>query len=127
WAVQRYIVEFDGGDPIDPFEFSLTQSVQIQRAQRSPRGKALDAASDRARRATRKLVDADTDQLPLAPEERADLETVVAEAATEIATLKTEAKAAGEPLVKWAPKDVPKRTAMTERGIQRSRTSKRHY
>jgi hypothetical protein len=60
------------------------------------------------------------------PEYKQLAETVV-EAAAEREAIKAEAQAVGEPLTVRNRDDVPKRSAMTERGVQRSRTSKRHY
>jgi hypothetical protein len=127
WAVQRYVTMFDAGDPIEPFEFSLTQSVQIQRAKRSMRGKAVDAAGQRARNAKRTLRAADQGTRPITADERDRLTEVIEQADNERVTLKAEAEAADESLTVREPHDVPVRAAMTQRGIQRSRTSKRHY
>lgn len=140
WAVQRYIVEFDAGDPIDPFEFSLTQSVQIQRWSRTPSGKATDRAATKVRDKRARLNEAQETLLPTpvpgkplprpTPEAKARLEELEAEviaAEAEHEAVKIKTVASGEPKFVANRTDVPMRTAMTERGIQKSRTSKRHY
>lgn len=138
WAVQRYIVEFDAGDPIDPFEFSLTQSVQIQRKVRTPTGKTVDRTGQQVRDKRRKLQEAQETLLPLptptnphprpTPEARAQLEDLEAAVlAAEIERELAKSTAKDERQTRVNRPDVPARTAMTERGIQRSRTSKRHY
>lgn len=140
WAVQRYIVEFDAGDPIDPFEFSLTQSVQIQRRTRSESGKEVLRSGDKVQSKRRKLAATQEQLLPPptpgkptpkpTPEARAvlaALEADVKEAEAVHEQTKAAARAAGEPQFVSDRTDIPQRSAMTERGVTKSRTSKRHY
>jgi hypothetical protein len=51
YAVQGYVIAFDAGDEIEPFEFSLTTNIQTQRRGRTAAGKKVAAAGARVRKA----------------------------------------------------------------------------
>jgi hypothetical protein len=140
WEVQRYITEFDAGDPIDPFQFTLTKSVQIQRRTRTAAGQQVSRAQAKARDSKKRLEQAEQLLIPSpepgkpkprpTPEAKAKLEELHGEAeaaAAEYDTVRSAARAADEPQLVSNRSDVPQRTVMTQRGVTKSRTSKRHY
>jgi hypothetical protein len=137
WAVQRYIVEFDGGDPIEPFEFALTQSVQIQRQTRTDTGRRVARSGQTVRNKRKRLNELQDQLLPPpdsgrrpSPEARQIVEAAKAEVArleVEHEMTKAAVQASGEEQFVTNRTDVPRRAAATNRGITRSRTSTRHY
>ena len=55
YAVQGYVIAFDAGELIEPFQFQLRDPRRISRKRRTPEGKAADAAAHRARTATKQV------------------------------------------------------------------------
>jgi hypothetical protein len=54
YAVQGYVIAFDAGDPIEPFQFQLRDPRRLRRNLKTPEGAAANNAATRARRAAGK-------------------------------------------------------------------------
>lgn len=52
-VVQAYVVAFDAGDPVEPFDFSLRGPIEARTVQRSPNVIAADNAAQAAREEAR--------------------------------------------------------------------------
>lgn len=56
-AVEKYVIDFDAGDPIEPFKFGLydTQRVNVPRKTRTPAGKKRETAAKKVTREKAKV------------------------------------------------------------------------
>lgn len=54
YAVQGYVIAFDAGDPLEPFEFALRDPKRIRVEARTPEAKQASREAARARAAVRK-------------------------------------------------------------------------
>ena len=60
YAVQGYVIAFDAGDEIEPFDFTLSKNIAVARRKTTPDGAKVALARDSARRAQRRAALAPT-------------------------------------------------------------------